>query len=1421
MGLFIPSGTTPIRRWCTRTVAVFAALLAFQAQAQLVGDGSAGDQAGYVNTTLPLPLNASNFSTSSSYDVGWQIRDDFTNGAYLTIVSGTDGDPDPDAVLTTLASGQTNGVYLTLGPDPGTVNVDVCDATPVIPVSDPGNGPPAKQQLAITCNTTPFISFIAYAQAPPYTLVPITANPVNATVGDSFDVTVQLNDSLGLPVPGMSVQFSGNSGAQTPVSVSAVTDGAGEATASFTAAQVGVFNGALTALVDPDGVPANGDEASTIYNFNFVAPAAPNFVADSGADNQAGNPGDSLPLPLNATNTGGPGIALWRIASDGTGGASLALTGDLSAPPDDAAISIATSGTAGPILSLGPDAGSVSVELCEGQLQTMGYVCIGPVLFSFNAVALPKVLVKLTPDPVNAQVGDSFNVSVRLDDGLGNPVAGSTIGFAATPGILSPASTTALTDAGGVATASFTADQAGSFPSAMSVQYDPDGIPANGDEVAVTYGFNFAAPLPGTLEKPASNSGDNQSAAVGSRPALPLTVLARDGGGVAQSGVSINWTVIQGSAQLDASSSITTATGIASMNLTVLAPGNIVVRAERADVAGEFEDFVLTGTSVASLSIVSGNGQSQLPGRAGDDLVVQLLLDGSPFAGGQIDWAVESGDASLSASSSPTDSSGKASVGIDFGTTSGAVVVSAQSADPAVGPVFFNLDILPATAMLNLVIHAGDGQSGPITTSGDNPLVVELTDALDAPVAGRPVAWEVISGDATLNDIGSTTDGDGLASMSFAFGPSAGTSVIRASVNSGTIYEDFHVTAYLPMLALQSGDGQSGPVDTLLEEDFVIAIAPPSTPLAKSLAGVDIQWQVVEGGGTLSATSTPTDGAGVARTRLRLGPNPGSNVVRAEIAGGPSLLFHATGLDPLEGATLRIVSGDGQQLPTATPSEPLVVEVLDGDNQPLPGVSLHWSIDNGSLSSATSSTGMDGRSSNVAQVAIPGAAAITVNIPGMEDFALSFTLNGGVANILDLNDDQRQVAVAIDKLCPALLVMETHTPEQHDLLDRCRELVDNAGQYPDEVIGALNEMMADVALVQAHSALLAATAQSSNVRQRLIALRAGKQAPLSLDGLALANSSGVLPLALLPEAGSDSETGTDFSRWGFFANGTLGRGDSSRGGSRPDYDYDTAGLTAGVDYRINDHWFAGVAVGFSRQDNEIGSDGGHVDMRGWSLSGYATWFNASNWYVDGVLNWGSHDYDLLRRIAYEIHSGASITTVDQFAEASSNGDQLYAALSFGRDFQRGAWNIGPYARASWVRVGFDAYEERLTGTGAGSGLGLQVRPRDVDAAIMTLGGKASRAISTDWGVLMPNISLEWERQLQDDPQHVVASFLADPTHTTFELGGDALDRDYFRLGIGLSALWANGRSGFVSYEHLAGASGISQGTLSLGIRIEF
>jgi outer membrane autotransporter protein len=204
-----------------------------------------------------------------------------------------------------------------------------------------------------------------------------------------------------------------------------------------------------------------------------------------------------------------------------------------------------------------------------------------------------------------------------------------------------------------------------------------------------------------------------------------------------------------------------------------------------------------------------------------------------------------------------------------------------------------------------------------------------------------------------------------------------------------------------------------------------------------------------------------------------------------------------------------------------------------------------------------------------------------------------------------------------------------------------------------------------------------------------------------------------------------------------------------------------------------------------------------------------------------VLTFGSNDYDLDRRIRYSVPgAGGTTTTVDQVARASTGGDQVSLALSLGRDFQRGNLSFGPYLRGMYTRVDFDAYEERLGG-GIGSGLGLAVDERELKSMTAVAGGKLTWALSRDWGILMPHAQIEWEHEFEDDPQQLAARFLHDPTRSTIRVEGDEVDTDFFNIGVGLSALFANGRSAFLYYEHLAGSEGQSMDNLSLGVRLEF
>ena len=204
------------------------------------------------------------------------------------------------------------------------------------------------------------------------------------------------------------------------------------------------------------------------------------------------------------------------------------------------------------------------------------------------------------------------------------------------------------------------------------------------------------------------------------------------------------------------------------------------------------------------------------------------------------------------------------------------------------------------------------------------------------------------------------------------------------------------------------------------------------------------------------------------------------------------------------------------------------------------------------------------------------------------------------------------------------------------------------------------------------------------------------------------------------------------------------------------------------------------------------------------------------------MTWGNNNFDSRRVIAYSLPlPGGGTSTVDQLARASSGGNDLAGSLTFGRDFNNKAWAYGFYGKFQYSHQNFDAFAERLDTSLPGSGLGLRVDKRTETAVSSVLGGKLDYTDSTSWGVMIPHAEFEWQHEYRTDPNAFRAFFVDDPTGTPILIQGDAIDSDYFRLGLGVSCVFPKGRSGFILYDRILGRSGITQDNLSLGFRMEF
>lgn len=1348
-------------------------------------DSASANQRAAPGNAAPLPLSVINSSTFGG-NVLWQISSDTTGGATL------------NGALSFVApapSGSTvPGPTVSLGLSEGSVVAAACSAA-----ADPVSG-------AFVCNGTPLNFFVRSAS-----LSAIGATDIFVEPSQVVSFSVQPLDGGATPFTNVPVTFaivSGPAVAQSPTDTSSTFYTPASFTISVSAAAAGGAVITVSATrTDVANVPPVFFTA-TVNNRDLSKP--PNS-----GDGQSGPTGQPAPQPLvvSATLNGDaqPGVSIaWNVV-----GGDASITSSTN-PTDGGGLSSAQ-------VLFGATPGVVTVQAQRTDVTP-------PVIETFTLTStLVRTLSVVGGDGQSGTAGQTLAspLTVVARDN-GQPVGGVTIFWAATNGA-TPSAESTVTGGDGTASVLITLGQ-----SAGDVQVTAERADAAG--VAAGFVLRSIAPQAPVLElvKPSADSGDGASGAPGAQLALTALALADQR---PQAQVNVLWEVIAGDAQIAPASSSSDASGLARTRVTLgSTPGTVRVRASRADSPNSALVYTLnvqpTGTDL-TLTPLSGGGQSGPAGTTLAPLRVRLARGGQPVGGATIEWSVAAGSATLGSSSTVTDANGESQVDITLGASPGPVSVRATSGGAS---ALFALTVLaPETGTLELRLLSGSLQSGPTTTRADLPIVIQVVDQNDAPVSGVSIDWVVVSGGAVLDAPSSQTGSDGRSSMGFRFGANAGPVLIRARITGSTTSlqtADITGTAFIPTLTIVSGNNQSALVSTTLPQDFVVAIAAPASA-AKTLEGVAIRWQVASGGGTLASTTTTTGADGRSSNRLTLGPNPGTNTVTASLNGGASVSFTATATVPVQIAPLTIVAGNNQAVPTRADSSQLVVQLRTTAGTPVEGATLVWSGTNAQLAEATTTTDENGRSTNTAQVLLPGAAQVRVELDdGSAANAVVFSITGGVANIARLDAPEETVGAAIDSLCPALArtAPSSLTIAQQDLLARCLELVNNAGSDPAQVQLALRQMQQDIALAQANAALLSASTQFSNVKTRIAALRGGKRGA-DLGGLALATSSGVMPLSFLPsavvqaegdaEGGSQAtEIGADFSRWGFFASGIVGRGEQDRRAATPDFEFDTQGLTAGVDYRVNDQWIVGGSLGYNKQDTEVGNGRGGIDTTGWSASGYTTWYNAQSWYLDGVLTFGSNDYDIERHIAYEIAGATGTTRVDQRALASTGGDQLSMSVSFGRDFQSGAWNYGPYLRGNYTRVDFDSYAEELD-AGAGTGLGLAVDARELKSMTGVLGGKVTYAMSRDWGILMPHAQLEWEHEFKDDPQSLVSRFIHDPTGSTIRVVGDDVDTDYYNIGFGLSALFPGGRSAFFYYEHLAGSEGLSQDNLSLGVRIEF
>jgi hypothetical protein len=390
-----------------------------------------------------------------------------------------------------------------------------------------------------------------------------------------------------------------------------------------------------------------------------------------------------------------------------------------------------------------------------------------------NRPSGPATVTKLAGDKQFAIVGSAVPKppSVKVVDASGDPVSGATVTFAVASGGGSVTGPTAATDASGIAAV-------GGWT--LGAAFGANTLTATVMELAPV---TFTAT--GTAGAEQVQSGDNQTATVGSPVAVRPAVLVQDGNHQPIANASVAFTVVSGDGSVTGPTATSDSAGVATVGSWVLGTTR-GTNTLAATVTGAMPVvFTATGTAGPAARFARYVGEG-LTGTAGSAVPVPpavLVADayGNPAPGATVTFAVSSGGGSVTGVSAITDTNGIATVGgWVLGPAAGANTLTATvSGLPSVTFTVTGSAGPPAA----IVKQAGDGQTASVGVAVATTPAVSVKDAYGNPVRAVAVTFTVTSGGGSpsLSTVSTDTSGKATAG-SWTLGPTAGTNTLSAVV---------------------------------------------------------------------------------------------------------------------------------------------------------------------------------------------------------------------------------------------------------------------------------------------------------------------------------------------------------------------------------------------------------------------------------------------------------------------------------------------------------------------------------------------------------------------------------------------------------------------------------------------------------------
>jgi trimeric autotransporter adhesin len=780
----------------------------------------------------------------------------------------------------------------------------------------------------------------------PVTSVEVEPPSPTLTVGQTVQLDAIVRGPAGQPLSGRTVTWSSNKEEVATVSTTGLVTAVAQGDATITATSE---TRSGTAAVSVSPVPVASVRIS---------------------------PAEGLSLVVGQTKP---------LSAEGLSAANQPLPGrHVTWASDDEAI--ATVDEDGAVTGVAP--GSTTIQATIEGVTATAPVAVSPV---------PVASVTVTPDSRSLIVGETAQLSVVVRDANNNELTGRAVTWTSSAEAVATVSNTGLVTAVGPGSATITATSEGQSGSA-SITVSP--VPVASVRVA-----------PASLALTVGESA-------------PLTADPLDGRGNVLSGRPVTWESTDGEV----------ATVDATGRVTAKAPGNATVRATSEGHTGT-AIVTVTPVPVASVSVDPPSATLDV----GDTRQLEATprdADEKPLADRAVTWSSSDDNvASVNASGLVTAAGpGTATITATIETKTGTATIEVRppavasvSVSPAVADVIvgqtMQLTATPLDARGNpltgrQIVWASEDEdvatvtvAGQVTAARVGQATIRATsegkrgtatiNALPVPVATvvvDPASVALIVGDQidltaeprdaagnplTDRDI-DWTSGDGNVASVDGNGRVTAVAVgnVTISATSGGQSGTSAVSVSAPVAASATavaGDGQTGPAGEALPVALVVRVLDTR---GRGISNIPVAWTVTEGGGSAAPLAPVTEAEGLASAVWTLGPDAGTNRLRAAAEGVPEVVdFSATATGAIV-VSVEVTPGTSQ-LDAIGATTTLTARARGPQGQELPDAAIGWRSRNPDIATVDENGVVTARENGSAEIAAQsggqeGAAVVVV-----------------------------------------------------------------------------------------------------------------------------------------------------------------------------------------------------------------------------------------------------------------------------------------------------------------------------------------------------------------------------------------------------------------------------------------------------------